>query len=194
VKQTLTLVSEDTIEFKIATGANGLQTSEVRAVAMFDNADVNRCPYSGLALFDAAGEPISEALGALITISDYSASAGKLRVDEEAFKAGTEPINLQLGMVTGFGTQLYKKVVIRGKSPCEASRDMKRTPDSTCTIDEEEDRGNEERGKECSSMASCYSKGYKNAMCPDGEHCAYWRLGNGKLYAGCLISTFCFKY
>ena len=130
----------------------------------------------------------------MVKISDYTSTKGKILVDEELFKGGSDPLNLQLGMVTGFDEPVYRKIVIQEKTQCEASRQMKRNTNSKCTIDEEEDGSNEERAKECSSMEPCYDKGYKNSMCPDDHHCAYWKLPSGKLYAGCVISKYCFKY
>jgi hypothetical protein len=125
---------------------------------MFDNADVNRCPFKSLEIYDMTGVKVTGGLRKLISISDYTAAKGLITVDQEQWVAGAEAINLQLGMVTGFSEEpVYRRIVVEQRTACEASRVLRRTPNSKCTVDEETDANNEERGKLCSSMKSCYS-------------------------------------
>lgn len=96
-------------------------------------------------------------------------------------------------MVTKIGEIVFKQVRITEKSACEISRTMRQTPESKCTIDEENDKSDDERTKKCSSIEFCWDNGYKNSNCPDNEHCANWTMPSGDLFSGCVLSKECFK-
>lgn len=66
---------------------------------MFNNADVNRCPYKTFDLYDMTGVEINALDRQLITINE---TTGFLDVDESKFQTGTGPKEFQLGMTTGF--------------------------------------------------------------------------------------------
>jgi len=158
---------------------------------MFDNSDINRCPMESLKLYlDDGTTEVSGDLAKIIYIGGEADGfdKGKILIDEENFVDGTDPIPIKLGLITGFGEMVYKRILLKQKTQCQVSREMKRSKNSKCTVDQEEDGNFDERGKECSSMKSCYSGGYKNTLCPENHHCADWRMPNGKLYSGCLIS------
>lgn len=59
-----------------------------KAVGLFNNADVNRCPQKTLALYDMAGQAISAATKDLIRIGKNGAEKGKIVVDPEQFAKG----------------------------------------------------------------------------------------------------------
>lgn len=134
-KQTLTLVNEDALVFKVVPGGSEKLKSELRANAMFNNSDVNRCPDKTLKLYDTDNKEITGNTAKLITIGDSGSSRGKLIISEEFFPEvfPPAPVTVRLGMTTGweksFEFLVYKEITIQRKTPCEVSRDMKRVVD-----------------------------------------------------------------
>lgn len=57
VRQTITLDSTEILKLKIEPGSTAVVKTKT-AMGMFNNSDVNRCPYASLELYDSAGESL----------------------------------------------------------------------------------------------------------------------------------------
>jgi len=86
--------------FKVIPGSAKVVESALKGYAMFQNSDVNRCPQTSLDIFDMKGEKVLADVLKLISINP---TTDMVEINPQEFKAGSAPIEVQLGMTTGFG-------------------------------------------------------------------------------------------
>ena len=90
----MSVTEDEPLKFKIKAGGQSFVKTDIRAFAMFENADVNRCPTFSVDLYDSAGEPLSEDVAKIIKIKDVGSNIGKIYVYSEFFVSGSGPINV----------------------------------------------------------------------------------------------------